>query len=49
MNLILQGTNSSFEELNMKKISLELIGRPPSVILFSTDFSFHNLVFSNFI
>jgi hypothetical protein len=32
MNLILQSANSIFEELNMKKISLELIGRPASVI-----------------
>jgi hypothetical protein len=40
MNLILQGTNSIFEELNMKKTSLELIGRPASVIMLSTYFSF---------
>jgi hypothetical protein len=33
MNLILQGTNSIFEELNMKKIQPW------------TDFPFHNLVF----
>jgi len=49
MNLILQGTNSIFEELNMKKNQPELIDKPASVMMFSTDFSFHNLVFYNFI
>jgi hypothetical protein len=49
MNLILQGTNSIFEELNMKKINLELIGRPASVIMFLTDFSFPDLVFFFFL
>jgi hypothetical protein len=47
VNMVLQCMNQFFEQPNMKgkEIMLELNGKPSSVTMFSTDFSFQNLVF----
>jgi rRNA maturation endonuclease Nob1 len=37
----------TFKQSNIKKIMLELNGKPSSVTTFSNDFSFQNLVFWN--
>jgi len=45
VNIILQCMYWFFEQPNMEEIMLELNDKPSSVITFSADFSFQNLVF----
>jgi hypothetical protein len=47
VNVVLQCMYQFLEQPNMKGNQLELNGNPSSVIAFSTDFSFQNLVWWN--
>jgi hypothetical protein len=50
VNIILRPRYQFFEQPNMKGKIIELNGKPSSVVtMFSTDFSFQNLVFWEFI